>query len=348
MRFVVKIEPVGEKSEKKRLAILRVLHEEDRPLSSARITEHLLAMGHEMSERTVRFHLKSLDGDRLTENLGKKGRRITERGHRELSSARIFEKVGYLAAKIDLMTYRMDFNLETRTGSVVMNVTLLERDQLERAYPLVSRVYNANYAMGKLLTILTPGDRVGEVSIPEGKVGIGTVCSITFNGILLEHGIPATSRFGGLMEMKNGKPARFVELIHYEGTTLDPLEVFIRSGMTDYWGATETGNGLVGASFREVPGDSRDRVLAVARHMEEADLGGVCLVGWPGRPLLDIPVSEGRLGVIVMGGLNPVAILEELGIRVRHTGALAGLVEYRKLFSYEELEKKVKELTGSY
>jgi len=51
--------------------------------------------------------------------------------------------------------------------------------------------------------------------------------------------------------------------------------------------------------------------------------------------------------VIVMGGLNPVAILEELGIRVRQTGALAGLVEYRDLFSYEELPQRVKELSGS-
>ncbi len=337
---------MGEKAEEKRLAILRVLHEEDRPLSSSRIKEQLSAMGHEVSERTVRFHLKALDQKKLTENLGKKGRRITERGHRELSSARIFEKVGYLAAKIDLMTYRMDFNLETQTGSVVMNVTLLERDQLERAYPLISRVFAAGYTMGKLLTLLPPGERVGEVSIPDGKVGIGTICSITLNGILLEHGIPTISRFGGLMELSNKVPSRFVELIHYEGTTLDPLEIFIRSGMTDYWGATETGSGLVGASFREVPGDSRDRVLAVARKMEEVGLGGVCLVGWPGRPLLDIPVSEGRLGVIVMGGLNPVAILEELGIRVRHMGALAGLIEYRQLFSFEELPRRVKALVG--
>jgi repressor of nif and glnA expression len=338
---------MSEKTEERKLAILRALHEEEGPLCSARITEHLSAMGHEMSERTVRFHLKAMDKEKLTENLGKRGRQITDRGLKELSTARIFDKVGYLAAKIDLMTYRMDFNLETCTGGVVMNVTLLESDQLERAFPLISRVFAARLSMGSLLTFLLPGERIGDISIPEGKVGIGTICSITVNGILLEHGIPTISRFGGLMELKNGKPSRFVDLIHYEGTTLDPLEVFIRSGMTNYWGATESGNGLVGASFREVPGDSRGRLLAIARNMEKVGLGGVCMVGWPGRPLLEIPVSEGRLGVIVMGGLNPVAILEELGIRVRQTGALAGLIEYRDLFSYEELPQRVKELSGS-
>lgn len=341
------MEIMSEKTEKKRLAILRILHEEDRPLSSAAITGHLFSMGYEVSERTVRFHLKELDREGLTENLGKRGRRITEKGSRELSSARVFEKVGYLAARIDLMTYRMDFDLSRRSGSVVMNVTLLERDQLEKAYPLVSRVFSAGYSMGSLLTLLAPGERVGEVTIPEGKVGIGTICSITVNGVLLHYGIPCLSRFGGLLELRSGKPTRFVELIHYEGTTLDPLEIFIRSGMTDYWGATENGNGLVGASFREVPGDSRERISDISRQLEDAELGAISMIGWPGRPLLEIPVSEGRLGMIVMGGLNPVAILAELGIRIRHTGALAGLVDYDRLFSFKDLPRRVKTLFGS-
>jgi len=76
--------------------------------------------------------------------------------------------------------------------------------------------------------------------------------------------------------------------------------------------------------------------------MEQAGLGGLFLIGWPGRPLLDIPVSEGRLGFVVVGGLNPVAILEEEGIRVHRTGALAGLIEYSRLFDYQELGARVK------
>ena len=48
-------------------------------------------------------------------------------------------------------------------------------------------------------------------------------------------------------------------------------------------------------------------------------------------------MSEGRLGIVVVGGLNPVAILEEKGIPVFRTGALAGLMDYGRLFRYEEL-----------
>ena len=115
--------------------------------------------------------------------------------------------------------------------------------------------------------------------------------------------------------------------------------------MTDYVGATSSGNGLIGASFREVPADSRDRVLALGHRMDEVGLGGLFLVGWPGRPLLDVPVSEGRLGIVVVGGLNPIAILEERGIRVHRTGALAGLIDYERLFSYKELDGRAREFT---
>ena len=85
--------------------------------------------------------------------------------------------------------------------------------------------------------------------VPEGSVGIGTVCSITVNGVLVAHGIPTNSRFGGLLELRDHKAVRFAEFINYDGTTIDPLEVFIRSRMTDYLGATRTATGSSGRAF---------------------------------------------------------------------------------------------------
>ncbi len=331
---------MSEKTEKKKLAILRVLQEADRPLGSSRITERLQAMHHEVSERTVRFYLLGMDREGLTENLGKRGRLITERGMQELASARVIEKVGYLAAKIDQMTYRMKFDLATLTGSVVVNVSILEVGQLRRAAPLISKVFEVGYAMGRLMALLPGGSKVGEVTVPEGLVGIGTVCSITLNGVLLSHGIPINSRFGGLLELQDYRPSRFVDIIHYDGTTLDPLEVFIRSGMTDYVGATATGNGRIGASFREFPAESRDHVIELAHRLEKVGLGGFMTIGWPNQPVLEIPVSQGQVGAIVIGGLNPAAILEEKGIKT-HSRALAGLADYETLFPYDELDSRI-------
>ncbi len=332
-----------EKSEKKRLAILRILQKVEKPMSSPKITQELQAMGHEVSDRTVRLYLSDLDSEGLTDNFGKKGRMITERGSRELSESRVIEKIGFLAAKIDQMTYKMDFDLAKRSGTVIVNTSMIERDQLESAVPLIKRVFAAGYSMGNLVTLVGPGERFADTSVPDGCIEIGTVCSVTLNGVLLAHGIPTNSRFGGVLEFQDYKPTRFVELINYDGTTLDPLEVFIRSGMTDYLGAIETGNGRIGAGFREFPAESRDRVISLWRDLEKVGLGGFLAVGWPGQPLLEIPVSEGRIGAIVIGGLNPVALLEEKGIRVNRIGALAGLLEYRNLFHYQKLDSRMRE-----
>ncbi|HVN70831.1 MAG TPA: DUF128 domain-containing protein, partial [Desulfomonilia bacterium] len=193
---------------------------------------------------------------------------------------------------------------------------------------------------GDMITLLPPGEKIGHTTVPEDMVGIGTVCSITLNGVLLKYGIPTNSRFGGLLEIKERKPTRFVEIIMYDGTSLDPLEVFIRSGMTNYLGAVRTGSGRIGASFREFPTASRDRVEDLAKQLSKIGLGGFMRIGRPGQTLLEIPVGEGRFGAIVIGGLNPVAILEENGVRV-HSRALAGLIDFKRLFHYSELGKKL-------
>jgi repressor of nif and glnA expression len=96
---------MNEKIEKKELAILRLLQKAEGPVSSLRLKENLHAMGHEISERTIRHYFLDLDSRGLTKNHGKRGREITELGLRELGSARVYDKVGLLAAKIDQLTY---------------------------------------------------------------------------------------------------------------------------------------------------------------------------------------------------------------------------------------------------
>lgn len=327
---------MSDKSEKKRLTVLRILLDADKPVSSAVITSRMKAMGHDISERTVRLYLLELDRKGLTKNCGRKGRLISEKGEKELTLAKAFDKVGLLAARIDQMTYQMDFDLESRSGTVVINANVIKRDIFLSSAHMVQKVFAHGYAMGQLVTLFSPGQRIGDMLVPDDCIGFGTVCSVTLNGVLLAHGIPTNSRFGGLLELRGGKPTRFVELIHYEGTTIDPLEAFIRSGMTDYTGAVKNGNGMIGVSFREVPDGARDKVIELADKLKKVGLGGFLSIGWPGQPLLGIPVSDGRVGLVLIGGLNPIAILEENSIRSSYR-ALATFAQYSKLFSYEEL-----------
>ena len=92
---------MGEKIEKKRLSILKILKDSGTPVPGSLITDELNRMGIEISERTVRFHLLEMDREGLTRSAGKQGRIITERGLEELSIARIYDKVGFLAARIE-------------------------------------------------------------------------------------------------------------------------------------------------------------------------------------------------------------------------------------------------------
>jgi HTH-type transcriptional regulator, global nitrogen regulator NrpRI len=316
--------------------LLTLLKDANRPLPSGELARAIVLRGEDISERTVRLYLKGLDEQGFTLNHGKRGREISKTGLAELVSSDALARVGFLSAKIDQMTYRMNFDLALRTGLVVVNTTLVAREQLEANLDDVCLVFERGMAMGRLVGLLPEGERIGETTVPKGKVGLCTVCSITLNGVLLKHGIPCSSRFGGLMEVRDGQATRYLEIINYDGTSIDPLEVFFRSGMTDYLGAIHTGNGRIGASFREIPGDSRDLALELARKLDAVGLGGFMEIGQSGQSLFDIPVSEGRAGAAVIGGLNPTAIFEEKGIRLQ-SHALSGLLEYNRLFRYEEL-----------
>lgn len=335
---------MNERARKKLLSILRVLKAAGtQPMNGAEIQRALQLEGMEVSERSVRLYLEQSDQEGLTESLGRRGRLLTERGLQELGSARIIERMGFLSARIDQMTFRMTFDLATRTGTVVVNTTLVQPRQLARHAGNIGKVFEKGYAMGTQLALLQPGERCGEFAVPDGYVGLATVCSITLNGVLLKAGIPVHSRFGGLLELRKGEPVRFVDVITYEGSTIDPLEVFIRSGMTNYLGAITKGDGRIGAGFREIPAESRERVTELARRLQAVGLGGFLQIGRPSQPLLEIPVNEGMAGAVVIGGLNPAAIFEEKDERV-FSRALSGLIEYERLFHYRELRERLVDL----
>ncbi len=324
--------------EKKRLAILRILKESDQPISSQRIVELLNEIGQDISERTVRFHLKDMDKDGLTEYIERRGRRITGKGLTEVSRARVVDKVGFINSKIDYFSYKMSFDLTKKTGTVVINISFIPVEDMGKSIEILIHAFKNGFSMGNLIGLYLPGELAGQEVVSDGYVGIGTVCSFTLNGVFTGRGIPVHSLFGGLLEIDKGKPSRFVEIIKYDGTSIDPLEIFIKSGMTDATGAADSGKGKIGANFLEVPGTAREEILSIGEEMRLAGLGTFLTLGWPGHSVLQIPINWGRVGGIVTGGLNPIAVLEESGIKVI-SRAVSGLVEYESLIDVAELSK---------
>jgi repressor of nif and glnA expression len=331
--------------ERKLVSILNILHESEKPLGGTRIGQKLQERGYDLSQRTVRYYLKKMDQMGLTQNLGKRGRIITPKGEEEIKNAFVIDKVGLIGAKIDTLTYQMNFSLRKLKGKVILNLSTFNKKDVFRAIFLINSVFRAGLGMGRFVAIKKPGDKIGNQGVGLSSIAIGTVCSVTVNGIFLKEGIHVTSRFGGILELFKGRPVRFTEIIHYDGTSLDPLEIFIKGKMTSVYQAALTGNGKIGASFREVPAVALPRIEKIRRRLDQAGLGGILMVGKPGRPLLDIPVSEGMVGMIVAGGLNPLAAVEECGISTENV-AMKTLFDFDQLIPFWELEKQVKKINA--
>jgi len=325
-----------EKTWKSVVAILRALQGRQKPVGATRISKEIRTYGFHLSQRTVRYYLAWADRQGLTKKQGRRGRVITPAGIREVRDSFVYEKVGLVESRIDELSYRMSFSLNRLAGTIILNISTVGAGDLGRAVKQIVPIFQAGLGMGRMLIVREPGSQLGDLFVPKDKVAIGTVCSVTVNGVLLREGIPVASRFGGLLEMKDRKPVRFTQLINYDGTTLDPLEIFIKGKMTTVAKVAKTGSGIIGASFREIPSAATARAEKLRRKLEEIGLGAILVIGKPGQPLLDIPVGEGRTGMIVLPGLNPVAACEEAGIETSNL-AMGTLFDFGELVRYEKL-----------
>jgi hypothetical protein len=270
--------------------------------------------GIELTERTVRYHLRILDERGFTRVFGKEGRKITLQGREELALALVSERVGFIISKIENLSYLTDFEPNTMEGNIILNVSFFPEGKLKEALKVMRPIFASPYVMADQVVLHREGERVGDIIVPEGQVGLGTVCSVTINGIFLKAGIHVISKFGGVLQI-DSEPVRFTALISYAGSSLDPLEIFIKSGMTDVIGGVKNDSGKILASFREIPVVSIDSANRLREQLREKGIGGVLLVGKPNQSLLEMPVGMDRAGMIIVGGLNPIAALEEAGIQ---------------------------------
>jgi len=318
------------------ISILKVLDKENKIIGSREIAKRLKLHGVDISERTVRYHLKILDERGYTRVFGKEGRQITEKGRRELHNALVLEKASFVSSRIETLSYLTTLNLDTLQGDIILNISFFSEKEFEKARRIIKPVFQSSYVMSNRLLLAKEGHTIGEVLIPEGKIGIATVCSITINGLFLKAGIPVTSRFGGVVEIINKRPVRFLSLISYEGSSLDPHDIFIRSKMTDVLGAVKKGTGRILASFREIPVVCIERVRELAKELSKSDIGGILIIGEPNKPVLGVQPGIDRAGIVIVGGLNPVAALEESDIPTE-SQAMSTLYPFSGLKSYTEL-----------
>ena len=323
--------------ERKVIAILKVLSDSGEPLGARVAARRLRAYGVELGERMVRFHLKDTDAKGLTRLVGPRdGRVLTEQGQEELRSALVRDKVGLAISKIQLLAFRTDFDCDKRCGSIPVNVSFFPKGKFSKAIQAMKPVFEGDICVSDLVAVAHEGERIGEIIIPDGKVGFATVCSVVINGALLKAGVPMDSKFGGILEIRERTPFRFVELIHYAASSLDPSEVFIRARMTSVSDAAKKGSGRILANFRDIPVICQSIADKVVAGLRGAGLGGLLVMGNTSEPVCEVPIELNRIGMILLGGLNPVAAAEEAGIETENH-AMSTVMEYQDLTKFEEL-----------
>ncbi len=327
-------------TDRKIISILKVLNDSPEPVGSRVIARNLKGYGIDLGERAVRYHLKLMDERGLTQFIGQiDGRIITEKGRNEIKHALVKDKVGFAISRIEVLVFRTNFDYVNRKGVIPVNISFFPRDKFGKALRVMKNAFESGLCVSQLVAVADSGEKLGELTVPADMIGLATVCSIVINGSLLKAGIPMNSKFGGILQLQNRQPTRFTEIIYYSGSSLDPSEIFIKANMTSVREAALTGNGEILANFREIPAPCEHLAREVLQGLRSAGLGGLLLMGNTSENIGEVAVDMNKIGMILVGGLNPVAAAREAGIEAENR-SMSTVMEYRDLVTYDEILKR--------
>ena len=306
----------GNESARKEIEILRILSEYDSPVGSTLLKRELRKRGFLLSERTVRYHLQLLEAKGFLLGHNRRGRTITLEGLEELSRALASQRLGFITTRFMSMAYSATYDPSVDSGTVVANVSIFDKHLYDKTMETVKALHEMDLLSAPYIKVLDENEEYLDISVPEGKIALFTVCNLTLDGILIHSGVPLFFEYGGLVQVVNRKPIRFVEIISYEGTTIPPLEVFVYKKMTSISRILRTGSGMLLATMREIPAEARERTVKILEKQKEKGWGGILVLGEPNEPVLGVPVSMDRFGICMVGGIVPGAVMVEKGAQV--------------------------------
>ena len=314
-------------SQRRLIEILRVIESAEKPVGARAISDCLSNRGYELGERAVRYNLKILDELGFTKKKDYSGRVLTHMGIKELNDALVDDRIGFVNTRIEEYMFKTSFDPASRSGDVIANTSIISKSDSERVFEILGRAFDAGYSISRRIRVLEEGEGIGSLEIPQGSLGIATICSITLDGMLMKEGIPVETSFAGVVEVQRGKAAKFTDLIAYAGSSLDPMKVFMARKVTSAADAIATGSGKVLANVREVPVAAAESARRLLEESKGSGFGGLMRMGNPGEPLLGCPIDAGKIGIAIYAGVNGAVAAEELGIKI-NTAPISALVDY--------------------
>jgi repressor of nif and glnA expression len=309
-------------SERKYLEILRILKEHREPMGAKRLSEILAKRGFVLTDRAVQYYLRYLDEMGFTRKVGNTGRVLTKEGTAETESALVGDRIGFIISKLERLAFRSTFDPATGTGEVAYNLSCVPEEEAEGVVRSFEKVSQAGYGFFPSCRILDRDPRV-----PEGQVGILSLCSITIDGVLQRAGIPVLMAYGGRVSFESGAVRGFLDLIGYRGSTIDPLQLFISAGLTSIGSVVASGVGVALANVREVPVPAMGRVTELLSQMGR--WGFSPPVGM-GNQIFNLAHSPHHISIVSYSGMNMVGHGVEDGFHIR-TEIGAGNIPFSRM-----------------
>ena len=230
-------------------------------------------------------------------------------------------KIPFLLSKSWNLIQQVNFDVEKRKGDIVSNVSYIDKDNVDKALKIMEDTYNSNPKY------INPYYKLIDHPTDENKIGIATICSLSIDGLLINNGIMCNPIYGGLLELT--EPPLFIDLISYNGTTVDPHKIFISKNMTSI--SANIGTKKILASFKEIPYVARDYAVYLLDILKNTGFS-IYKIGKPREVTYNAKADNYNFGIVAGGGLNTIGAIKEKGIDIE-------VKAIEKLIPFEEMDR---------
>ena len=229
------------------------------------------------------------------------------------------EKISLVLSKSMNLIQQVNFDIQKQKGDIIANVSYIHKDDVDNAISIMEDTYNNNPKY------INPYYKLIEHPDNDDLMGIATICGLSIDGILINNGIMSNPTYSGLLELT--EPPLFIDLISYNGTTLDPHKIFLSKNMTSITG--ENGPNKILASVKEIPYISRDHAVELLEILNNIGFS-IYKIGKARELVYNSKVDNYNFGVIAGGGLNSIGAVKENGVPIK-VKALEKLIPFEKM-----------------
>lgn len=235
-------------------------------------------------------------------------------------SKNYYKKTPFLLSKMWNLIEQIQFDIHTKKGKIISNISYIDKDDFDKTLTIMEESYNENPQY------INPYYKIIETD-DDNKLGIGTICSLTTDGILINNGIMCNPKYGGLLELS--EPPLFIDLISYNGSSIDPHKVFIAKGMTSI--NEPVGSKRILASIKEIPYIARSHAVETLDTLNEIGFS-IYKIGKPRELIYNSKVNNYNFGIVTGSGLNQIAAIKEENINIE-------VKAMEQLIPFEQMDK---------